>query len=97
MLQDVCAENFKVSGSGIWLTRRVASGVFRSPWACGMFLIDTSTHHCRSRRPGRPISNSVSTRPCPLRREGLRIHQKKTRRIYRELGLQLRHKVTKRR
>jgi putative transposase len=32
-----------------------------------------------------------------LRRDGWRINQKKTRRIYRELGLQLRNKTPKRR
>lgn len=31
-----------------------------------------------------------------LRRDGLQINQKKTRRIYRELGLQLRNKTPKR-
>src|SRR6478609_4872742 len=60
--------------------------------------------------PDRPASNNASRRSGQtrvrygyrrvhvlLRREGWCINQKKTRRIYRELGLQLRNKTPKRR
>ena len=78
--------------------------------ACRVFLFDTSTYHYRSRRPGQaPLEQRIKeicqTRVrygyrrvhIVLRREGWRINQKKTRRIYRELGLQLRNKTPKRR
>ena len=78
--------------------------------ACGVFLIDTSTYHYKSRRPGQAHLEQRIKEICQtrvrygyrrvhvlLRREGVRINQKKTRRIYRELGLQLRHKTPKRR
>ena len=78
--------------------------------ACRVFLVDTSTYHYSSRRPGqagleRRIKEICETRVrygyrrvhVLLRREGWMINQKKTRRIYRELGLQLRNKTPKRR
>jgi putative transposase len=68
--------------------------------------MDTSTYHYRSRRPGqadleRRIKEICQTRVrygyrrvhVLLRRDGWSINQKKTRRIYRELGLQLRNKA----
>ena len=78
--------------------------------ACRVFLFDTSTYHYKSRRPGQaPLEQRIKeicqTRVrygyrrvhIVLRRDGWRINQKKTRRIYRELGLQLRNKTPKRR
>jgi putative transposase len=78
--------------------------------ACRVFLVDTSTYHYKSRRPGQAgleqrIKEIWQTRVrygyrrvhVLLRREGWAINQKKTRRIYRELGLQLRNKTPKRR
>jgi putative transposase len=72
--------------------------------------MDTSTYHYRSRRPGQAalehrIKEIAATRVrygyrrvhVLLRRDGWRINLKKTRRIYRELGLQLRNKTPKRR
>ena len=72
--------------------------------ACCVFLLDTSTYHYKSRRPGQAgleqrIKEICQTRVrygyrrvhVVLRREGWRLNQKKTRRIYRELGLQLRN------
>lgn len=71
---------------------------------------DTSTYHYKSRRPGQAILEKRIKEICEtrvrygyrrvqvlLRREGWSINQKKTRRIYRELGLQLRNKNPKRR
>jgi hypothetical protein len=43
------------------------------------------------------LQDLINKEICQLRREGWRINQKKTRRIYRELGLQLRNKTLKRR
>ena len=70
-----------------------------------MFLCDTSTYHYKSRRPGQAelelrIKEICQTRVrysyrrvhVLLRREGWDINLKKTHRIYRELGLQLRNK-----
>ncbi len=78
--------------------------------ACRVLEIDTSTYHYKSRRPGqagleRRIKEICQTRVrygyrrvhVLLRREGWPINQKKTRRVYRELGLQLRNKTSKRR
>ena len=72
--------------------------------------MDTSTYHYRSRRPGQAglehrIKEIAATRVrygyrrvhVLLRRDGWSINLKKTRRIYRELGLQLRNKTPKRR
>jgi putative transposase len=70
--------------------------------ACRVFLFDTSTYHYKSRRPEQaPLEQRIKeicqTRVrygyrrvhIVLRPEGWRINQKKTRRIYREMGLQL--------
>ena len=78
--------------------------------ACRVLEVDTSTYHYKSRRPGQAgleqrIKEICQTRVrygyrrvhVLLRREGWCINQKKTRRIYRELGLQLRNKTPKRR
>jgi putative transposase len=78
--------------------------------ACRVFLVDTSTYHYKSRRAGQAgleqrIKEICQTRVrygyrrvhVLLRREGWSINQKKTRRVYRELGLQLRNKTPKRR
>ena len=78
--------------------------------ACRVLLVDTSTYHYKSRRTGQAgleqrIKEICQTRVrygyrrvhVLLRRDGWRINQKKTRRIYRELGLQLRNKTPKRR
>lgn len=75
-----------------------------------MFEVDTSTYHYKSRRPGQAHLEQRIKEICQtrvrygyrrvhvlLRREGQRINLKKTRRIYRELGLQLRRKTPKRR
>ena len=78
--------------------------------ACRVCLLDTSTYHYKSRRPGQAglelrIREICQTRVrygyrrvhIQLRREGWWHGQNKTRRIYRELGLQLRNKTPKRR
>jgi putative transposase len=78
--------------------------------ACRALKFDTSTYHYKSRRPGqaaieRRIREICETRVrygyrrvhVLLRREGWMINMKKTRRIYNELGLQLRNKHPKRR
>lgn len=78
--------------------------------ACKALLFDTSTYHYKSRRPGqapleRRIKEICETRVrygyrrvhVMLMREGWTINMKKTHRIYRELGLQLRNKKPKRR
>ncbi len=78
--------------------------------ACRVFLVDTSTYHYKSRRPGQAaleqrIKDICQTRVrygyrrvhVLLRREGWSLGQNKTRRFYRELGLQLRNKTPKRR
>jgi putative transposase len=78
--------------------------------ACRVFLIDTSTYHYKSRRPGQAALEQRIKEICQtrvrygyrrvhvlLRREGWSLGQNKTRRIYRELGLQLRNKTPKRR
>lgn len=78
--------------------------------ACRVLQVDTSTYHYKSRRHGQaPLEHRIKeicqTRVrygyrrvhVMLRREGWSINQKKTRRIYRELGLQLRNKTPKRR
>ena len=75
-----------------------------------MLLVDTSTYHYKSRRPGQAhleqrIRDICQTRirygyrrvHVLLRREGWSHGQNKTRRLYRELGLQLRIKAPKRR
>ena len=67
--------------------------------ACRVFEVDTSTYHYKSRRPGQAVLEQFARRVFVvlLRREGCRHGQNKTRRIYRELGLQLRNKTPKRR
>jgi len=78
--------------------------------ACGALQFDTSTFHYKSRRTDqspveRRIKKICETRVrygyrrvhVLLRREGWGINMKKTRRIYNELGLQLRSKHPKRR
>jgi putative transposase len=76
---------------------------------CQILEVDRSTYHYKSRRPGQASLESKVKEICQtrvrygyrrvhvlLRREGWLINQKKTRRIYRELGLQLRNKTPKR-
>ena len=78
--------------------------------ACKVLAFDTSTYHYKSRRHGqaaleRRIKEICETRVrygyrrvhVLLRRDGWMINMKKTRRIYNELGLQLRNKRPKRR
>ena len=77
---------------------------------CRVLEFDTSTYHYKSRRSGQAgleqrIKEICQTRVrygyrrvhVLLRREGWSVNQKKTRRVYRELGLQLRSKTPKRR
>lgn len=77
---------------------------------CRVLEVDTSTYHYKSRRPGQAALDQRIKVICRtrvrygyrrihvvLRREGWRHGQNKTRRIYRELGLQLRNKASKRR
>jgi putative transposase len=77
--------------------------------ACQLLELDRSTYHYKSRRPGQAELETRIKEICQtrvrygyrrvhvlLRREGWSINQK-TRRIYRELGLQLRNKTPKRR
>ena len=74
--------------------------------ACRVLRFDTSTYHYKSRRTGqapleRRIKEICETRVrygyrrvhVHLRRDGWKINMKKTRRIYSELGLQLRNKL----
>jgi putative transposase len=78
--------------------------------ACRVLEADTSTYHYRSRRPDQAglegrIREICATRVrCGyrrvhvlLRRERWRVNHKRTCRIYRKLGLQLRNKTPKRR
>lgn len=78
--------------------------------ACKALCFDTSTYHYKSRRPGQAPLESRIKEICQTRvrygyrrvhvmllREGWIINMKKTRRIYKELGLQLRNKHPKRR
>ena len=78
--------------------------------ACGALRFDTSTFHYKSRRTDqaaveRRIREICETRVrygyrrvhVLLRREGWQVNIKKPRRIYNELGLQLRNKNPKRR
>lgn len=78
--------------------------------ACAVFLVDTSTYHYKARRPGQAHLEQRIREICEtrvrygyrrvhvlLRREGWMINQKKTRRVYSELGMQLRNKTPKRR
>jgi len=78
--------------------------------ACRVFLVGTSTYHYRCRRAGQAGLEQRIREICEtrvrygyrrvhvlLRREGWQVNVKKTRRIYNELGLQLRNKHPKRR
>jgi putative transposase len=78
--------------------------------ASGAIRFDTSTYHYKSRRTDqaaveRRIKEIAETRVrygykrvhMLLRRDGRVINMKKTRRVYNELGLQLRNKHSKRR
>ncbi|MFN3132452.1 IS3 family transposase [Roseibium sp.] len=78
--------------------------------ACAVIRFDPTTYRYRSRRPGQAALEQRIREICQtrvrcgyrrvhvlLRREGWMINQKKTRRIYNELGLQLRNKHPKRR
>ena len=78
--------------------------------ACGALEMDRSSYHYRSRRPGQaPLETRIKeiceTRVrygsrrvhVQLRREGWMINHTKTRRVYNELGMQLRNKTPKRR
>jgi putative transposase len=78
--------------------------------ACRVLMFDTSSYHYVSRRPGQAVLEKRIKEICQtrvrygyrrvhvlLRREGWSINQKKTRRIYREMGLQLRSKTPRRR
>ncbi|MFK4495937.1 transposase InsO family protein [Bradyrhizobium japonicum] len=77
---------------------------------CEAIELDRSTYHYKSRRPGQAVLEQKIKEICHvrirygyrrvhvlLRSEGWRHGQNKTRRIYRELGLQLRNKTPKRR
>ena len=78
--------------------------------ACDALELDRSTYHYRSRRPGQAPLETRIREICEtrvrygarrvhvlLRREGWTINHKKTRRVYNELGMQLRNKTPKRR
>ena len=69
---------------------------------CRVFLVDTSTYHYKSRPPGQAALEQRINEICQtrvrygyrrvhvlLRRQGWSLGQNKTRRIYREMGLQL--------
>ena len=78
--------------------------------ACSVIQLDPKSYRYKSRRPGpaafeQRIKEICQTRirfgywrvHVMLQREGWMINHKKTRRIYRELGMQLRNKTPKRR
>lgn len=78
--------------------------------ACRILELDTSTFHDRSRRPDHAglkarIREICETRVCYgyrrvqvlLQREGWQVNHKRTYKLYRGLGLQLRNKMPKRR
>jgi putative transposase len=78
--------------------------------ACGVLRFDPSSYHYKSRRTGQAALELRIREICEtrvrygyrrihvlLRREGWQVNIKKTRRIYNELGLQLRNKNPKRR
>ncbi len=78
--------------------------------ACRVLLFDTSSYHYKSRRPGQAVLEQRIKEICQTRvrygyrrvhvllcREGWRLNHKKTYRLYREMGLQLRNKTPKRR
>jgi putative transposase len=71
--------------------------------ACAALEVDTSTYHYKARRPDQAALKGRIQEICAtrvrygyrrvhvlLRREGWTVNHKKTRRIYSELGLQLR-------
>jgi putative transposase len=77
---------------------------------CRALPVERSTYHYRSRRAGQAqlterIKEIAATRVrygyrrihVPLRREGLRVNAKRVYRLYREMGLQLRHKTPRHR
>ena len=78
--------------------------------ACRALPVERSTYHYRSRRAGQAqlterIKEIAATRVrygyrrihVLLRRDGWRVNAKRVYRLYREVGLQLRHKTPKRR
>ena len=78
--------------------------------ACRALPVERSTYHYRSRRAGQAqlterIKEIVATRVrygyrrihVLLRRDGWRVNAKRVYRLYRDMGLQLRHKTPKRR
>ncbi len=78
--------------------------------ACRVLQLDPTSYRYKSRRPAQATLESKIKEICQtrvrygyrrvhvlLKREGWMINHKKTRRIYRELGLQLRSKTPKRR
>ncbi|MDA0652717.1 MAG: IS3 family transposase, partial [Proteobacteria bacterium] len=78
--------------------------------ACAVIQFDPKTYRYQSRRPGQAALEQRIREICQtrvrfgyrrvhvlLRREGWMINQKKTYRIYKELGMQLRNKTPKRR
>ncbi len=78
--------------------------------ACRVLQLDPTSYRYTSRRPAQATLESKIKEICQtrvrygyrrvhvlLKREGWMINHKKTRRIYRELGLQLRSKTPKRR
>lgn len=78
--------------------------------ACRVLQLDPTTYRYRSRRPAQAPLEAKIKEICQtrvrygyrrvhvmLRREGWMLNWKKTRRVYRELGLQLRNKTPKRR
>jgi putative transposase len=88
----------------------VVAPLVRATTGDAVFLVDTSTYHYKALRPGQAgleqkIKEICATRirygyrrvHVLLRREGWMIDQEKTRRIYSELGMQLRNKTPKRR
>jgi putative transposase len=89
--------------------RCAATGLCRSIGRVACSCSIRPPYHYKSRRPGQaPFEQRIKEicqtrvrygyrRVHVLRREGWRINQKKTRRIYRQLGLQLRNKTPKRR
>ncbi|MEM8761433.1 MAG: IS3 family transposase [Pseudomonadota bacterium] len=78
--------------------------------ACALLRFDPTTYRYRSRRPDQPALEQRIREICEtrvrfgyrrvhvlLRREGWQINQKRTYRLYRDLGMQLRNKTPKRR
>ena len=74
------------------------------------FELDTSTYHYRSRRPDQAVIKARMREICAtrvrygyrrvhvlLQRDGWQVNHKRTYKLYRELGLQLRNKTPRRR